>query len=92
MASGVKLHEDCIGVYNKLKTKHELRYFTLKVDGNAIVPDQVIECSVKDDKFDCYDEFLQCLPEKGCRYGAFEYAGRQDTEGKKTEKLVFVSW
>ncbi|XP_033748767.1 cofilin-like [Pecten maximus] len=94
MASGVKTSDECVQAFERLKKDKCSKFCLFKLNQklSEVVLDTEAPCNKKDNKFNCYKAFLKNLPEKECRYGAFEYGGRQDHEGKAVSKLLFVSW
>lgn len=95
MASGVTVSDECKQVYDRIKTKKELRYAVLYIKGGKEI--DVEATGTRDATF---DDFLQTLKvvnqsEKECRYGLFdfEYTHKcQGTQERKKEKIFLMSW
>ncbi|OWF44822.1 actophorin-like [Mizuhopecten yessoensis] len=94
MASGVKVADSCSKAFDRLKSAHSVKFvlFKLNKELTEVVVDKEVVSKSGQNKYDCYEAFVRNLPDDECRYGAFEYAGRVDSEGKVVEKVVFVSW
>jgi len=88
MSSGVTVNEKCLADFQELKLKKKYKYiiFTLNEDKTEII---VEKSSLGGD----YDDFMEDLPAKECRWGVFDLEYKKDGEGEgKRNKLVFVHW
>ncbi|XP_060074584.1 cofilin-4-like [Ylistrum balloti] len=97
MASGVKMNDKCVETFNKLKKNHTLQYCLFKLSGDGfkeviVEKEKTIDC---EDKKKFFENFVRCIKEdysEKCLYGAVDFAGRKDKEGKTIEKVIFISW
>jgi len=91
MSSGVGVSDEVVEQFNNFKLQkapHNFRYFIYKIEGDEEI---VIESTGP--KTESYKEFeakLQQITDE-CRYGLVDYEFTTD-DGRKTSKLVFVSW
>ncbi|MGA4960351.1 actin-binding ADF family protein [Streptomyces lavendulocolor] len=81
----IPVTEECVKVFEDLKFKR-LTYVIYKINDSCthIVVDQSGESAD-------YDEFLKILPERDCRWAAFDFE-YQDNTGATHNKIVFISW
>jgi len=83
--TGIHVHDDCVLVFNELKTKKAYRYVLFTIQDNKIV-------IVKDKgaRDETYDAFLAKLSKDEPCYAAFDF--EYDSDDVKRGKLVFISW
>ncbi|KAI6043928.1 hypothetical protein EDC04DRAFT_494222 [Pisolithus marmoratus] len=85
MASGVSVSDRCLEEYHALKQsrKHKYIIFALSSDLSSIVP-------LKSSASTSYEDFLEDLPEKECRWAVYDFEFEKD--GAKRNKICFISW
>ena len=86
MATGVKVTDECINVYQDLKLKKKYKYIVYKLtaDNTTIEVERTAECSD-------YDEFVSALPVDDCRYAVYDFAWDTNGEGLRN-KICFYTW
>mmetsp|Transcript_2982 Transcript_2982/g.5112 ORF Transcript_2982/g.5112 Transcript_2982/m.5112 type:complete len:334 (-) Transcript_2982:1741-2742(-) len=87
--SGIAVNEQCINLFNHIKTKSAFKWISFKVDaaGTQVVPDRLGHPS------STYDQFVAAaLPENQCRYAVYDYAYENSDTKQTNQKLVFVQW
>ncbi|GIL54958.1 hypothetical protein Vafri_10644 [Volvox africanus] len=86
--SGICLNDQCIAIFNIIKSKSLYKWVTFKVNdaGNEVVVDQLGAADAT------YEQFLNVLPESNCRYAVYDYAYQNADTNQTINKLVFVHW
>ncbi|KAJ1976650.1 cofilin [Dimargaris verticillata] len=86
MSSGVGVNNECLDVFQQLKSKRAFKYVIYKLsdDKKEIVVDS------KSDNAD-YDDFVAALPPKDCRYAVYDFEYERANEGKRN-KICFFIW
>ncbi|KAG2434757.1 hypothetical protein HXX76_007644 [Chlamydomonas incerta] len=86
--SGISVNDQCVAIFNHIKTKSAYKWVTFKVNdaGNEVVVDQLGAADSS------YDQFINILPENNCRYGVYDYAYLNADTNQTVNKLVFVHW
>ncbi|EFJ41491.1 actin-depolymerizing factor AdfA [Volvox carteri f. nagariensis] len=86
--SGICVNEQCIAIFNHIKTKSAYKWVTFKVNdaGNEVVVDQLGGADAT------YEQFVNILPENNCRYAVYDYAYQNADTNQTINKLVFVHW
>lgn len=84
-ASGVGVSDDCVNKFRELKLGKKFKYiiFNLNKESTEIVVEKTSNSSE-------YDEFLNDLPEKECRWAVYDF--EFETSDGKRNKLCFISW
>ncbi|XP_007891564.1 cofilin-2 isoform X2 [Callorhinchus milii] len=101
MASGVRVNEDVIKVFNEMKvrkssTLEEIKkrkkgvLFVLSDNKKEIIVEKNKEILVGDDVADPYATFVKLLPLNDCRYALYD--ATYETRESKKEDLVFIFW
>ncbi|KAH0791005.1 putative actophorin [Histomonas meleagridis] len=87
MFTGIKVHDDCMPVFNDFKIGHKYSYvlFTFSDDERFIIVDKT------GPKGSTYDDFLADLPERDVRFAVYDYDFTND-DGNLRNRLIFVSW
>ncbi|KAJ1961135.1 hypothetical protein IWQ62_003972 [Dispira parvispora] len=85
-SSGVGVNNTCLDAFQQLKAKRSLRYVIYKLsdDKTEIVVDKTAESS-------SYDDFVNHLPPKDCRYAVYDFEYEMPGEGKRS-KICFFIW
>lgn len=84
--SGVTVTDDVVTEYNQLKLKHKYRYIQMKISDDK----KVIEIEKKVESAE-YEEFVQQLPDKICRYAVYDFQYSLGDSGQR-EQPVLVVW
>lgn len=86
--SGICVNEQCVSVYNQMKTRSTYKWVSYKVNdaGNEVVIDQLGAAN------STYEQFLSTLPEANCRYAVYDYAYLNNDTNQTVNKLVFLHW
>ncbi|RHZ56983.1 hypothetical protein Glove_395g11 [Diversispora epigaea] len=85
MASGVKVHEDCLTKFKDLRAgKFKYILFKISQDFEEIVTDTTVKDTT-------YDEFVASLPEGEPRFAVYDFEYEKPGEGHR-RKLIFYSW
>ncbi|PNW81008.1 hypothetical protein CHLRE_07g339050v5 [Chlamydomonas reinhardtii] len=86
--SGISVSDQCVAIFNHIKTKSAYKWVTFKVNdaGNEVVVDQLGAADSS------YEQFINILPENNCRYGVYDYAYLNADTNQTVNKLVFVHW
>ncbi|KAF5828553.1 hypothetical protein DUNSADRAFT_17451, partial [Dunaliella salina] len=86
--SGIGLSDQCVNIYNHIKTRKAYGWVTYKIDdaGNEVVVDQLGACGSS------FDQFVAALPENECRYAIYDFAYNNADTNKTQNKLVFLHW
>ncbi|KAG2442253.1 hypothetical protein HYH02_009737 [Chlamydomonas schloesseri] len=86
--SGISVNDQCVAIFNHIKTKSAYKWVTFKVNdaGNEVVVDQLGAADSS------YEQFINILPENNCRYGVYDYAYLNADTNQTVNKLVFVHW
>lgn len=86
--SGISVNEQCVAIFNQIKTRSAYKWVTYKVNdaGNEVVVDQL---GASDSS---YEQFAAILPESNCRYAVYDYAYLNADTQQTINKLVFVHW
>ncbi|KXZ54775.1 hypothetical protein GPECTOR_4g845 [Gonium pectorale] len=86
--SGICVNEQCVAIFNHIKTKSAYKWVTYKVNdaGNEVIVDQL---GAGDST---YDQFVGIMPENNCRYAVYDYAYLNADTNQTVHKLVFVHW
>ncbi|KAF9358296.1 cofilin [Mortierella sp. AD094] len=84
-ASGVQADPDCVASFQELKLGKKFKYiiFKLSDDHKSIIVEKKAETAT-------YDEFLEHLPEKECRWAVYDF-DYKTSEGDRN-KIVFYTW
>ena len=87
MFTGIKVHDECMPVFNDFKIGHKYSYvlFTFSDDERFIVVDKTGPKGSK------YEDFLSDLPERDVRFAVYDYDFTND-DGNLRNRLVFISW
>jgi cofilin len=87
MASGIKVSDQCIPIWNEIKTGHKYRYvlFDFSKDLLTVVVEKTAPHA------STYENFLDDLPQRDVRYALFDYDFKAD-DGTDRNKLVFIVW
>ncbi|KAG1668151.1 hypothetical protein FOA52_005143 [Chlamydomonas sp. UWO 241] len=87
--SGITINEQCVNVFNHMKTRSTFKWACYKVDdaGTEVVTAAVGGASTS------YQDFVNviCQPNE-CRYGVYDYTATNPDSGAVQTKLVFVNW
>ena len=85
--TAIKVHDDCMPVWNDIKIGHKYRYviFTFSDDLEYIV----VEKTAPKEK--TYDDFLDDLPPRDVRYAVYDYDFTAE-DGTQRNRLVFIAW
>ncbi|XP_063045772.1 cofilin-1 [Engraulis encrasicolus] len=101
MASGVKVDENVLFLFNDMKVRKanlteeekkkrkKLVLFCLSSDEKKIIVEEGQEI-LQGDSGDPYTKLIQMLPEKDCRYALYD--ATFETKETKKEDLVFIFW
>mmetsp|Transcript_15940 Transcript_15940/g.34432 ORF Transcript_15940/g.34432 Transcript_15940/m.34432 type:complete len:317 (+) Transcript_15940:95-1045(+) len=86
--SGIALRDECINVFNHIKSKSAFKWVIYKVDdsGTEVITESV---SAPDATF---DDFVNAMPEHQCRYAVYDYLYTNADTQQRINKLVFVNW
>lgn len=84
--SGVAVADDVVAQFNNIKLGHKYRYIQMKIsdDKKIIEMEKTVENAT-------YDEFVQQLPDKICRYAIFDFEYDLADSGQR-QQLIFVVW
>ncbi|MEW5304117.1 MAG: hypothetical protein WDW38_003475 [Sanguina aurantia] len=86
--SGISISDQCVDIYNMIKTKSAYKWVSYKVNeaGNEVIIDQL---GARDSM---YEDFVSTLPDNLCRYAIFDYAYCNADTKQTVQKLVFIYW
>ncbi|XP_032821001.1 cofilin-2-like [Petromyzon marinus] len=104
MASGIKVHDDCLKVFNEMKVRKsssaddvkkrkKIAFFKISECGKFIVVDeekQVLVGDIGDTVDDPFNTFVKLLPEKDCCYALYDIS--YETCESRKEELMFIFW
>jgi len=84
--TAIKVADECLTAWNEIKIGHKHRYviFDISKDMKEVVVLKTAEPSAT------YDNFLDDLPPKDCRYAVYDYAFTAGDH--ESNKLVFIVW
>ena len=84
--TAIKVADECIAAWNEIKIGHKYRYviFDMSKDMKEVVVLKKAEPTAT------YDDFLDDLPPKDCRYAVYDYTFTAGDH--EAEKLVFIVW
>ena len=87
MFTGIKVHDDCMPVFNDFKIGHKYKYilFTFSDDERFIIVDKTGPKGSK------YEDLLNDLPERDVRFAVYDFDFTND-DGNLRNRLVFISW
>ncbi|KAH0789918.1 putative actin depolymerizing factor [Histomonas meleagridis] len=87
MFTGIKIHDDCMQVFNDFKIGHKYSYvlFTISNDERFIVVDK------KGPKGKTYEDLINDLPQRDICFAVYDY-DFHDEEGNLRNRLIFISW
>ena len=87
MFTGIKVHDDCMPVFNDFKIGHKYSYvlFTISDDERFIVVDKT------GPKGSTYDDLLNDLPQRDICFAVYDYDFTND-DGNIRNRIVFISW
>lgn len=99
MLCGIGVDNSCIEFYQELKLKRKYLYivYSIAEDNKSIVIERKIErkkvmFSTEEESKQEYEEFVKSLPEKDCRYIAYDFEfEKQEGEGMRN-KICFIVW
>ena len=85
--SAIKVHDDCMPVWNDIKIGHKYRYviFTFSDDLRHIVVEKTADPSKT------YNDFLDDLPPRDVRYAVYDYDFKAEDDTMRN-RLVFIVW
>ncbi|KAG0081959.1 cofilin [Linnemannia elongata] len=84
--SGVKVHPDCVEIFQELKRGKTHKYIIYKISDD-LESIEVVKKSADED----YDSFLTELPSDDCRWAIYDFAFKAPDGGDRN-KIVFYSW
>jgi cofilin len=84
--SGVSVTDEVVTEFNNIKLGHKYRYIQMKISDDLSVIE--MEKTVAEAQ---YDEFVQQLPDKICRYAIFDFEYDLAASGQR-QQLIFVVW
>ncbi len=87
MNTGIACDPSCIEVFGKMKMDKSLSFIIFKIDDTA----EHIVVEKTGEKGESYEAFCGSFPEKGARYGVFDYH-MTNGDGRQINKIVFVAW
>ena len=85
--TAIKVHDDCMPVWNDIKIGHKYRYviFTFSDDLRHIVVEKTADPSKT------YNDFLDDLPPRDVRYAVYDYDFKAEDDTMRN-RLVFIVW
>ena len=105
MASGIKVSDEVIDIFNAMKVhkagateadkkkRKKATLFCVSEDNETIVLDvgqEILQGDVGVTVKDPYQRFLEMLPSDNCRYALYD--ATYETKETKKEDLVFIFW
>ncbi|XP_071377046.1 non-muscle cofilin 1-like [Centroberyx affinis] len=99
MASGVRVSDEVLALFNKMRVHHSgddyqehSKFVLLKIDNDKIIVDEDNNLKVKDVKGDenVYKRLTSLLPKKQCCYALYDCC--YETKETAKEDLVFIMW
>jgi len=94
MASGVKVDNEVVTLFNEIKTKKKHRYVIFHIKDEKIISVETI--GARDADYQQYLNDLMACGEGDCRYGLYDFEYGQQCEGTNVksmnEKLILMIW
>ncbi|SBS84932.1 actin-depolymerizing factor 2, putative [Plasmodium ovale] len=92
MVSGVKVSEECIYEFNKLKVKHQHKYIIFRIENCEEI---IVDLLEQDPDLRCFEDIIinirKCLKKTECRYIIADMP-IPTPEGVLRNRIYFIFW